>query len=149
MGTRGPVPKRSGARAGHRAAHEQPRKVESFSPVAVPPPLDDWHDRAKDFYAALDQSGQARTYEPSDWQKALLVASMVSAVWTNLDTHGTLPNAPQLVALDKMMDSLLVTEAARRRAGLEVDRLTTSNGADAPAAAPKSRIAERIAKLGG
>lgn len=69
----------------------------------------------KRFYEALRRSGQAQWYEASDWSAAeLLVAA--------IDEFAKKPSAAMLAAVNVGMRGLLVTEADRRRARIELER---------------------------
>lgn len=69
MDTRGPVPKRSGDRNGHRSKDEAlaVTSVELEGEVDIPDADPERHPIAQDLWESLEKSGQARFYEPSDW----------------------------------------------------------------------------------
>lgn len=116
MGSRGPVPKRSSARAGHRTKAESPDKVKRDGVVEQPSPSDDWHGQARRWYESLASSGQADYYEPSDWMHAQYVAHLMSEVLKG--------NAGAEVAKAVLsgMQELGTTESSRRRMKIEVER---------------------------
>ena len=67
------------------------------------------------FYEALQRSGQAQWFEASDWSAAeLLVVS--------IDQYVSQPTAALLAAITSAQRGLLVTEADRRRAHVELTR---------------------------
>lgn len=66
---------------------------------------------------SLAGSGQARFYEPSDWQTARYVAESMSR---NLSAGRF--SSQHFAAVMSAMTDLLTTEGARRRARLELDR---------------------------
>lgn len=121
MGRRGPVPKRSSERR-RRNADGRPERVALTGEVRVPALPKDVHPIARRWYRSLRQSGQARFYEPSDWAAALLVAEQM----TRLLASQRAIAGPAFTALWSAMSDLLTTEAARRRARIEVEREVTT-----------------------
>lgn len=86
--------------------------------VAVPGlALDDVHPIAAGMYKSLTESGQARYFEPSDWQRARLMCEMVS----RLLNAGKL-SAMLYTAIQQDMNSLLFTEGERRKVRMEIER---------------------------
>lgn len=150
MGERGPVPKRSTQRR-RRNKDSEPEKVETTSERAVVPPADeDWHPIARAWYESLARSGQSAFYEPSDWATAVMLAESMSrelkpqVVGMKTDETGaqTEPafaivpmKGASLSAYLKAMTALLVTEGDRRRAGVELQRVSVK--ADAAADVPR------------
>lgn len=127
MGVRGPVPKRSDKRHGHRSLAD--REV-TRSIVATPPPLvpvgdADWHPIAARWFASLADSGQSEFYEASDWAHAEFVAEAMSRNLAN----GRF-SAQLFAAVLSGMTDLLTTEGARRRARFEIERELPAGGAD-------------------
>jgi hypothetical protein len=119
MGTRGPVPKRSSARAGHRTKAEQPDKAVRRGPVNIPPVSADWHPRAQSWYRSLAESGQSDFYESSDWELAGFVAQLMTEV-----LEAAKPSSELVKAILSAMNDLGVTEGARRRMRIEVERMS-------------------------
>jgi hypothetical protein len=119
MGRSGPVPKRSSER--RRRNKPEGGEITSVSvragTVEQPPVSEEWHPIAKDWYGSLAQSGQARFYEPSDWQTARYVAEVMSR---NLEASRF--SAQLFAAVSSAMTELLTTEGARRRARIELER---------------------------
>lgn len=121
MGRTGPVPKR----AAERRRRNKPEGGEITSVVVPagaveqPPASDVWHPIAKDWYESLATSGQARFYEPSDWQTARYVAEAMSR---NLEASRF--SAQLFAAVSSAMTELLTTEGARRRMRIELERNT-------------------------
>lgn len=119
MGSRGPVPKHSSERR-RRNKPEGPEvtavSVEGGA-VEQPPASEEWHEIARDWYRSLAESGQARFYQPSDWQTARYVAEAMSR---NLSAGRF--SAQLFAAVSSAMTELLTTEGARRRARLEIER---------------------------
>lgn len=118
MGARGPAPKRSDERHGHRSAAEKATdKVEQSGTVAIPDACEAWHPTAAAWFASLEHSGQARFYEPSDWQNAHYCATLMSQTLTEEKV-----NAQLVSQVRGLMTDLLVTEGARRRVSMEIVR---------------------------
>lgn len=117
VAARGPVPKRDDQRR-RRNLSSVVDKVE-MDGVVTPPPLNlpEPHPLAVDMYQALTESGQARYFEPSDWQRARLMCEMVS----RLLSAGKL-SSMLYTAIQQDMNALLFTEAERRRVRMEIER---------------------------
>jgi hypothetical protein len=133
MGARGPAPKRSNER--RRKNSPKPTKGKSGSATKVKAPAADqeWHPVAKQWYDSLEKSGQCEFYEASDWAMAYLVAESISrdlepqfvgiaeksgeVVFEKVPMKGA-----SLSAYLKAMSALMVSEADRRRAGIELER---------------------------
>lgn len=127
MGTRGPVPKRSSERLGHRTKAEiaSTDVVKIPAPTVDQPPADsEWHPLARDWYESLAESGQAMFYEPSDWAAARYVA------WV-MTRNITAPRFNQQLfgAVWAAMNDLMTTEGSRRRLRLELERAPADSGA--------------------
>lgn len=130
MGSRGPVPKRSTAKAGHRTKAERPDKVTASGEVAVPEAGEDWHPIAREWFESLASSGQSRYFEPSDWQHARYVAEAISRNLKAGRFSGQL-----FAAVTAAMGELGSTEGARRRMRIEVEReVAAPTGSDAEVA---------------
>jgi hypothetical protein len=143
MGSRGPVPKRSTTRAGHRAKGDKPETIESHAICSVPDPDPAWDLAALAWYESLPKSGQSRYYEPSDWQVAKITASMLSKLLS-----ADRPSAELFKAVDAAMDKLGVTEGARRRMRIEVNRPgQDAEGDPKVVEAAKKAVTERYLKL--
>jgi hypothetical protein len=111
------VPKRSDQRR-RRNATNAVEKVAMEGTVTVPDlGLIDAHPLAIDMYESLKQSGQARFFEPTDWQRARLMCEMVSRLLSADRMSAVLYSAIQ-----QDMNELLFTEAERRRVRMEVER---------------------------
>ena len=81
---------------------------------------------AADWYRSLSESGQARFYEPSDWQTARVWAEVLSR---QLATHRM--SAQMVTAWAAAAGELLTTEGARRRVHLELSRPQVDSDEDA------------------
>ena len=131
MGARGPVPKRSSARR-RRNKDSEPEHVEPLAVrVKAPAASSSWHPIAKAWYASLSKSGQARFFEPSDWQAARLVAETMTK-----NLAAAEPSATLFSAIWRAMGDLMTTEAQRRRLRMEIDRQL----ADQPACPPPAGV---------
>lgn len=115
----GPAPKRlqDRLRTPRKADRAAVTTVKVSGPVKVPPAAATWHPIARDWFRSLKDSGQARYFEPSDWQAARLVANELTRMLSLPLTDGA-----TLRALWSAMGDLLTTEAARRRARIEIER---------------------------
>lgn len=140
-GPRGPVPKRSG----ERRRRNKPEGVEPVKAlqqaVEWPAPGEDWHEIALRWYRSLECSGQSQFYEPSDVAAAVYVAEAMSR-----SLNGKLSSV-MFAAVMSAMTELLTTEAARRRARIELERTAATEEPPAVASMAKYRKAAR-AKAG-
>src|SRR5690606_10814067 len=76
-GSRGPVPKRSSQRR-RRNSDGVEIATAPAAGAAAPEADPEWHPLARDWYAALGESGQATFMEPSDWAQARIWAELIS-----------------------------------------------------------------------
>jgi hypothetical protein len=117
MGARGPVPTRSDQR---RRQNKNPEGIATARGPGVraeqPPADDSWHEMARDWYESLATSGQARWYQPSDWQTARIWAEILSR-----QLAGGRVSAQMIAAWAGAATELLTTEGARRRARVELE----------------------------
>lgn len=159
VSSRGPVPKRSDAKAGHRSAAElevtkAPSGAVINAPTPMPKPNPKWHILATAWYRSLEKSGQTYFYEPSDWMAAVVLAEQLSRemlpkpiLITNADGSTELEwveqamNGASLNALLKGWTDLLVTEVARRRAAIELQK---GPSADEAVPAPLMTLLEKL-----
>lgn len=150
MGERGPHPKREDQRRRHTKQEDQPDRPPAAAEVEIPEPDESWHVVATLFYRSLAESGQSIYYEPSDWAMAYMLAESMSrdmnpqaigiSERTGEAVIETVPmKGASLSAYLKGMTALLVSEADRRRASIELQRT--------PAADPKEAEAATIASL--
>lgn len=120
----GPVPKRSDRRIRrNKDGGEVERIPVAGEPVKAPPLGFVTHEVAMAWYESLAESGQARYYEPSDWQSARMVAHEMGRMLNRREASGQL-----LSAVWSAMGDLLTTEAARRRTRLELERAQADDG---------------------
>lgn len=117
MGTRGPVPKRSEQRIRRNCIDVDTVTVTESDAVWQPELGFDAHHLVVDWYQALAESAQSKYFEPSDWQAARLVAHEMDRY-----LRSARPSSQMFAALMSAMSDLLVTEGARRRARIEIER---------------------------
>ena len=119
MGSRGPIPKRSGQ--GHRttvAKTVQTVRVGGGREVQIPASPDpEWPPIATMLWEAAADSGEAVFYEPSDWAVLYSVCDDVSHYTSRKQRSGQM-----LAAINTMLTSLLLTEGDRRRVQIELER---------------------------
>lgn len=125
MGTRGPMPKRTGEHKGHISNAKLhgdhvtalPGTGDAILHKATPPaPDDDWSDDALRLWEAAIESTQSALYEATDWE--MLYTALVDL--TNYQGQ-TRRNSQMLAALAATFDDLMLTEGARRRLAVETD----------------------------
>lgn len=112
----GPVPKPSDQRRRRNKTETPIRKGTARGVEQVPAPQAHWHPVARDWYLALSKSGQSDYYEASDYAQAQYVAELM-----HKSLQDEAPAAFATAALSAMTE-LLVTEGARRRARLELEK---------------------------
>lgn len=156
MGSRGPVPKRSDQRLGHRSKSEATKitVAPAAADTAAPMPSDEWHPVALRWYESLAKSGQSKFYEPSDWATAYLIAESISrdlnpqvvgitergdAVFESIPLKGA-----SLSAYLKAFGNLLTTEGDRRRASIELQGPVASDPGQEHADATVTDLMDRI-----
>jgi hypothetical protein len=138
VASRGPVPKRTEERRRTNAPEDgiEVSTAPAAEVVDVPEPDVDWHPIAHDWYLSLEESGQAKFYEPSDWMTAYVLAEQMSRLlvprFVGMEQLGdgvarakvmkTPMNGGELGGLLKGMSDLLTTESARRRMRIELQR---------------------------
>lgn len=120
MGARGPVPKRSDQRVRRNKDEVEVEKVTPIgAKMVVQPPLaiQDPHPLIVDFYYSLGESAQAQFFEPSDWQYARFVMHHANAM-----IRSSKPSAQMFAGVTAALNDLLVSEGARRRVRVEIER---------------------------
>ena len=114
----GPVPKRSEERIRRNKDEVEIDTIEMIGSVDVPElSLEDPHPLIADFYESLKDSGQSKFYEPSDWQQARIVCHFLDRL-----VKSSKPSGQMLAVIHSMLTDLLVSEGARRRVRLEIER---------------------------
>lgn len=119
MGARGPVPNRSenlsrdrdSTRGGDRA----PITKGTLRDVTIPEPDPAWHPIARMLWDSMIDSGQADFFQSSDWAYAFSVMDDLS-----LYKQSTKRSSMMFAALESAFARLLITEADRRRARIEL-----------------------------
>lgn len=164
----GPAPKRSAERRRtNTPAAGDPRVLDVDAlPDDLPFPIKgavrapqgdgDWHPLVQEMWESFHSSGSAMFWEPSDWMSAKLMCESLSrdlgeqvvgvtplgeAIYAEIPLKGA-----SLSAYSKLMGMLMLTEADRRRAGLEVKR---DRVGDRAKLAPVVSVSDRRAKLLG
>lgn len=118
MGTRGPVPKRSDERIRRNKDDSPVEKVQAVGTVEVPElGFADPHPIVVDMYESLKDSAQSQYYEPSDWQFARYTLH-----FADQQLKSSKPSAQMVTALNQAFTDLLLSEGARRRVRLEIER---------------------------
>jgi hypothetical protein len=143
MGSRGPIPKPSVTRRRRNTpvvpTKTAARGAKKVASVVVPKPDRKWHPVARLWYRSLAQSGQTEFYQSSDWTLAFLIAESISrdlcpqvvGVTENGEViRAEVPlKSANLAAYNHAFTDLLVTEGARRRASVELRRLSEADRA--------------------
>lgn len=118
MPSTGPIPKRSDQRVRRNAPEVPITTVTALGNVPIPQlNIPNVHPMVLDIYESLKHSGQARYYEPSDWQFARLTMHLVNKL-----VKSNRPSAQMLASINTMLASLLMTEGERRRVRMEIER---------------------------
>lgn len=135
----GPVPKRSTQRRRRNKVDIDTVRLDDV--VEVPPlMLEDCPQIVTDFYDSLRRSGQARYYEPSDWQRARLMCWHLAYM-----LRANKPSSVMYTALQKDMEALLVSEGDRRRVRMEVERKPADTSLEDARVAQMNRYRNAVA----
>jgi hypothetical protein len=114
----GPVPKRSDERIRRNKPDVPIEKVPVVGHVGIPDlGLDDPHDITTGLYSALIVSAQSKYFEDSDWAYARFTLHFVDKL-----VKSPRPSGQVLATVHSMMSDLLVSEGARRRFRIEIER---------------------------
>jgi hypothetical protein len=93
-------------------------KIAAIGPVEIPElGFDDPHFLTVDLYRSLGESAQSRYYEKSDYQIARAVLHFLDQQFKT-----SRPSGQMVQSLFSQLTDLLLTEGARRRVRLEVER---------------------------
>jgi hypothetical protein len=141
MATTGPIPKRDSQRRRTEPNRDPLRTATGAQPFDPPKGNPKWHPVARRWFDSLKVSGQAVFWEPSDWAVAEILAETMSRElrpkFVALDAQGDpilretpIPGAA-LGAILRGMTDLAVTEGARRRARIELERPKVSDAGPA------------------
>lgn len=139
----GPVPKRSEDRVRTHQSDIATEKLEVYGEVVVPPlnmPFEA-HSMVVDFYDSLVISGQARYFEPSDWEYARIVCFILQTIVTSPK-----PSSEMFKAWQTAASNLLVTEGDRRRLRIEIARQPVNDKSQDDADALVLEFRERMEK---
>jgi hypothetical protein len=120
LGKPGPPPKRSDQRIRRNKDDVPVEKVVSIAPASFHIPelgFEDPHPIVLDFYEALKDSAQSRYYEPSDWQFARVILWQLNEMMKGYKQSGQM-----MAVITSALSELLVTEGARRRVRMEVEK---------------------------
>lgn len=117
VSSRGPIPKRSEDRKGHRTQAELAVTKGTARPVSKPKANPDWHYIAKyAFNQAMGKSGTNDFAQNSDWLAAWFLAEQ-------LDDYVKSSRRSSMAAAEirQLMGDLMFTESSRRRVGIELE----------------------------
>lgn len=118
----GPPPKRSEERVRRNKPDIPIEKVETEGHVAIPHlGLDKPHKLVKSMYDSLKVSGQAKYFEPSDWQLARITLHLLDQ-----QLKAGRMNSQILTTIFSNFSDLLVSEGARRRMRIEIERVESA-----------------------
>ena len=116
--SRGPIPKRSDQRIRRNRPDVEIETVSAIGVVPVPEfDLSDVHPLVNELFLSLKDSAQSRFYEPSDWAYAKFTLHFADVL-----LKSSRPSGQLLSTVQTMLTDLLLTEGARRRVRLEVER---------------------------
>ena len=119
----GPAPKRESQRRRRNKDGGEVERGTLAVDIDQPEIREGLHPRADEWYRSLATSGQAEFYTESDWQVALICAEAIDMF---MDTG----RATLLAEIRALQSQLLATEGERRRARLELERVTEEVPAD-------------------
>lgn len=119
MGERGPIPKRSESRQRRNTKDDAITRAPGAEKVEVPLADPTWHDIAIKLWVSLQESGQSKFYEPSDWAIAYSLCDDLSHY-----KYMTKRSGQMLASIMSSLSSLLLTEGDRRRVQMELQRAT-------------------------
>lgn len=124
MAVYGPVPKRDEERIRRNKPDEPTTVVDMIGAVTAPAlGIENPHPLVQEMYDSLLESGQAKYYEPSDWQFARF-----TMIFINKLLRTSQPSAVMLQTVNSMLADLLFTEGQRRRVRMEVERNDSTEG---------------------
>lgn len=121
MAGSGPVPKRSDERIRRNKPEVPITKIEAHGEVLQPDlGFDHPHPVIADLWYSLGESAQSQYYEPSDWHFARFVLHFADGLIKN-----SRPSGQMMQVVVSALSDLLVTEGARRRVRMEIERANT------------------------
>lgn len=122
MAGRGPVPKRSSERERRNKPDMEITKIEASGTVDQPElGLADAHPIIVDLWESMGESAQSQYYEPTDWQFARFTLHFANQLLWNAR-----PSAQMFQGVTSALSDLLLSEGARRRLRMEIERNKTS-----------------------
>lgn len=122
----GPPPKRSEERVRRNKPEVPIEKVETVGEVRVPAlGITKPHKIVRSLYTSMQKSGQAKYFEPSDWEFARLTLELLDR-----QLKAPRPNSQVLATIMSNFTDLLVSEGARRRMRIEIERVESAGAED-------------------
>lgn len=119
----GPVPKRSDERIRRNKPDVEITRIEAVGEVEQPElKFTDPHPIIQSLWDSLGDSGQAKYYEPSDWEYMRFILHFADGLIKN-----SRPSGQMLQTITSAMTDLLVSEGARRRVRMEIERESAAN----------------------
>lgn len=118
----GPVPKRSDERIRRNKPDMDITTIEVVG-EAVQPDLgiENPHHIVADFWYSLGESAQTKYYEPSDWHYARFIMHFADGLIKN-----SRPSGQMLQVITSAFSDLLISEGARRRVRMEIERANSA-----------------------
>lgn len=119
----GPIPNRSEDLSRERDANRSnrpPLKKGQMRPVSIPNAPRDWHPTCRRLWESLKTSGQADFFQNSDWAYAYSILEDFS-FQKNAQAEGKRMSSETIKTLYGGLDRLMMTEAERRKARVELD----------------------------
>lgn len=114
----GPVPKRSEERIRRNKPEMEITRIEAQGEVVQPElNLPDPHPIVLDLWQSMGESAQSKYYEPSDWAFARYVLHFADGL-----LKSSKPSAQMFQGVSSAMTDLLLSEGARRRVRMEIER---------------------------
>lgn len=118
MGQRGPAPKRSDERIRRNKPEYEITKIEADGEVVQPElGFDDPHPITVEIWESMARSAQAQFYEPTDWAYAKFVLHHADGL-----LKSSRPSAQMFQGITSSFGDLLLSEGARRRVAMEIER---------------------------
>lgn len=118
MGKPGPAPKRSDERIRRNKPEYEITKIEATGTVEQPDlGFDDPHPITVELWESMSQSAQSQYYEPTDWAYAKFVLHHADQLLKN-----SRPSAQMFQGITSSFGDLLMSEGARRRVAMEIER---------------------------
>lgn len=134
----GPIPKRSEERIRRNKPEIEITKIEASNEVTQPPlGFDDPHPIISDLWDSLGESAQSEYYEPSDWQFARFTLHFADGL-----IKQARPSAQMFQGVTSALTDLLVSEGARRRVRMEIERANASTTIVDASAELRKRMAQ-------